>query len=159
MAGNYTAPHKYFFQRFSSHHYLLFNFFIIILVTSTDCTGGRGEGGALRVILRAPVAIPPQLVTLCQKKEKQEVQSWQESLLLMLGVQWHLSTECSSEKVYHALTLPAPSDRTQGRVPHICIYISSSLHMCDIRKPTQSVLTQAMASALERRGKEISLFI
>lgn len=51
-------------------HYLLFNFFIIILVTSRDCAGGRGEGGALRVILRAPVAIPPQLVTLCRKTEK-----------------------------------------------------------------------------------------
>lgn len=72
----------------------------------------------------------------------------------MLGVQWHLSTECLSESVYRALTLPAPSDRTQGRVPHICIYISSSLAcVYDTRKPTHSVLTQAMASALERRGK------
>ena len=65
----------YSFQHFAPHHYLLFNFFIIILVTSTDSTGGRGEGGALRVILRAPVAIPPQLVTLCQKTDKEEINS------------------------------------------------------------------------------------
>lgn len=73
-------------------------------------------------------------------------------------MQWHLSTECFSEDVYRALTLSAPSDRTRGRVPRIGIDISSSLS-CVTYKPTHGVLTQAMASALERRGKGISLFI
>lgn len=73
-----------------SHHYLLFNFFIIILIASTDCTGRWGEGGALRVILWAPVAIPSQLVTLCGKTAKEEMNSWQGPLLFTLSVQQHL---------------------------------------------------------------------
>lgn len=60
------------------------------------------------------------------KKDKQEVKSWQEPLL---GAPWHLSTACFSENVYRALTLSAPSDRTQGHVLCICSVFPPPSHV------------------------------
>lgn len=125
-----------------SHHYLLFNFFIIILIASTDCTGRWGEGGALRVILWAPVAIPSQLVTLCGKTAKEEMNSWQGPLLFTLSVQQHLTkvqntllnvfTMCyhhlpqvtEPKAAFLAFVFPLPSHTLQTS-PHIaCIHMA-----------------------------------